>query len=71
MVCLGNSAARATDRDPDRVCGVSAASVMFFVVTNFCVWALGSLYPKTWEGLLACYVAAIPFFQNDLLGNLF
>ena len=48
-----------------------ASSVLFFVVTNFGVWALGSLYPRTVEGLAACYVAAIPFFQNTLLGNAF
>ena len=46
-----------------------ASSVLFFVLTNFGVWALGSWYPKTWEGLVACYVAAIPFFHNTLLGD--
>lgn len=43
-------------------------SVLFFALTNFGVWA-GSLYPNTWEGLVACYVAAIPFFHNTLLGD--
>jgi hypothetical protein len=46
-----------------------AGSVLFFVLTNFGVWAFGSWYPKTWEGLVACYVAAIPFFHNTLLGD--
>jgi hypothetical protein len=46
-----------------------ASSVLFFALTNFGVWALGSLYPKTWDGLVACYVAAIPFFHNTLLGD--
>jgi hypothetical protein len=46
-----------------------ASSVLFFVLTNFGVWALGSWYPKTWEGLVACYAAAIPFFRNTLLGD--
>ena len=46
-----------------------ASSVLFFVLTNFGVWALGSLYPKTWDGLVTCYVAAIPFFHNTLLGD--
>lgn len=44
-------------------------SVLFFALTNFGVWALGSLYPKSWEGLIACYVAAIPFFHNTVLGD--
>ena len=28
------------------------------------VWLFGSLYPTNFEGLLACYIAAIPFFWN-------
>ena len=48
------------------------AAVVFFVVTNFAVWATGSvLYPKTPSGLLACYGAALPFFWNTVAGNLF
>jgi len=46
-----------------------ASSFLFFLVTNFGVWALGSFYPKTPQGLLVCYVAAIPFFRNTLLGD--
>jgi Family of unknown function (DUF6580) len=48
-----------------------ASSVLFFLLTNFGVWAFESLYPKTLEGLISCYVAAIPFFQNTLQGDLF
>lgn len=47
------------------------ASVSFFVITNFGVWALGTLYPKTPAGLMESYIAAIPFFQNALIGDLF
>jgi hypothetical protein len=46
-----------------------ASSVLFFVVTNFGVWLVGNLYPKTVAGLLSCYVAAIPFFRNTLAGD--
>ncbi len=46
-----------------------AGSVAFFVITNFGVWASGSMYPKTLEGLVAAYVAAIPFFRNTLIGD--
>jgi hypothetical protein len=42
-------------------------SVQFFAVTNFACWLL--YYPRTLEGLAACFVAAIPFFQNTLLGD--
>lgn len=48
-----------------------ASSVLFFVITNFGVWAFGELYPKTSEGLVACFVAAIPFFRNTIAGDLF
>ena len=44
-------------------------SVLFFVVTNFAVWAQTAMYPKTWEGLIACFMAAVPFFKNSLGGN--
>jgi hypothetical protein len=47
-----------------------ASSVMFYMITNFAVWASGSLYPISWAGLAACYVAAIPFFRNSLLGDM-
>jgi hypothetical protein len=46
-----------------------AASLLFFTVTNFGVWLFGDMYPKTTEGLVACYLAAIPFFGNTLLGD--
>lgn len=45
-------------------------AVLFFVVSNFSVW-LGGFYGYTWEGLVACYVAAIPFFANTLAGTVF
>lgn len=48
-----------------------AASVLFFVVSNFGTWAAGVLYPRTWDGLTTCFVAAVPFFRNTLLGDLF
>jgi hypothetical protein len=44
-------------------------SVLFFIITNFGVWLVGSLYPKTLVGLAGCYVAAIPFFRNSLAGD--
>lgn len=58
-----------------RVLGYSLiGSVLFFVVTNFAVWAFQGavpMYPMNASGLLACYVAAIPFFQWTVLGTLF
>ena len=48
-----------------------ASSMVFFLVTNLGVWLVTDYYPKTLPGLVACYVAAIPFFQNTLAGDLF
>lgn len=47
------------------------ASISFFIITNFGVWAFGTMYPKNIAGLIECYVAAIPFIQNTLIGDLF
>jgi len=47
------------------------ASVVFFLITNFAVWAGSVMYPKTLSGLIACFTAAVPFFWNTLLGNVF
>ena len=59
-------------RRPLQIAGATlAGSVLFFVVTNLGVWMLGSLYPKTLAGLATCYIAAIPFFGNTLLGDAF
>jgi hypothetical protein len=48
-------------------------AIQFFLITNFGMWAMGtmSIYPKTFAGLLACYVAGIPYFGNTLLGDSF
>lgn len=51
--------------------GTLAASTFFFLVTNFGVFLFGGLYPRTVEGLVRCYVLALPFFRNSLLGDLF
>ena len=48
-----------------------ASSVLFYLVTNFGVWLMMDYYPKTSAGLIACYVAALPFFQNTVAGDLF
>lgn len=42
-----------------------------FVLTNWGVWARADLYPRPWEGLLACCVAALPFFHNTVFGDMF
>ena len=55
-----------------RIAGAAlASSALFFILTNFGMWLSSGYYPRTWAGLQACYVAAIPFFQNSIAGDLF
>ena len=48
-----------------------ASSILFFLITNFGMWLFSGFYPRTLAGLEACYIAAIPFFQNTVAGDLF
>jgi hypothetical protein len=58
-------------RRPGVIAGAAlASSLLFFGLTNLGVWAFDHLYPPTWSGLVACYVAALPFFRNSLAGDL-
>ena len=53
-----------------------AGSLIFFIVSNFGVWALGSpgvldvAYERNLSGLVECYILAIPFFGNTFLSTL-
>ena len=47
-----------------------ASSCAFYLITDFGVWSMDDMYAKTWTGLMECYTAAIPFFRNELLGDL-
>jgi hypothetical protein len=46
------------------------ASLQFFIVTNFGVWAEG-MYNRDLGGLLESYMMGIPFFKWTVLGDLF
>ncbi len=52
------------------VTGAVASSLLFFTITNFGFWVSGSFYPTTISGLVACFTAAIPFYQSTLMGDL-
>ena len=67
-VCLGFLVRRRLT--PLTVGGAAlTGSILFFIIANFGVWLVSNLYPKTLTGLAGCYVAAIPFFRNTLMGN--
>ncbi|XDD47086.1 DUF6580 family putative transport protein [Leptospira sp. WS39.C2] len=44
-------------------------SVLFFIVTNLAVWATSGMYTLDLSGLTQCFVMAVPFFQNSILGD--
>lgn len=50
--------------------GAFGSAVIFFIVSNFGVWAEGRLYAHTWAGLVQCYDMALPFFRSTFLGDL-
>ncbi len=51
--------------------GSFAGSILFFTITNFGVWFSQGLYPRTFQGLVDCFAMAIPFFGNQVMGDLF
>lgn len=53
------------------IAAILISSLLFFLITNFGVWFVGNLYPKTFAGLIQSYFFAIPFFRNTLFGDLF
>jgi hypothetical protein len=53
-----------------RVLGASALSATsFFFLSNFVVWAVSAIYPRSPGGLAACYLAGVPFYRNDLIST--
>jgi len=51
--------------------GTLLGSILFFLITNFAVWAFGTMYVHNLSGLVQSYIMAIPFFKNSLLGDIF
>ena len=53
------------------VAAMLACSLIFFVTTNFAVWLFSGIYPLDLQGLAQCYIAALPFLDKTVLGDLF
>ena len=45
------------------------SSILSYVVTNLAVWLFAGNYPLNWQGLSQCYLMALPYFRNSLIGN--
>jgi len=72
LVMFIGSAVLRKKASPARVVGASLiASLVFFLVTNYSVWASGLMYTKDAAGLMTCYTAGLPFLGNTILGDLF
>lgn len=49
--------------------GGAAAIAIYFLLSNFGVWMMGTMYPHDMTGLATCYLKAIPFARGTILGN--
>ena len=45
------------------------SSLLFFAVSNFAVWMFSGMYTHDVAGLVQCYVLALPFLQNTVMGD--
>ena len=52
-----------------RIIGAACGSLVFYIISNFGVWSFGS-YGYSFDGLLNCYIAAIPFYSNTLMSTI-
>jgi hypothetical protein len=69
-MALGNILLRERTTFPRVAAGVVLGPTSFFLMSNFGVWAVSGMYPRTFDGLIACYVAGIPFsYRNDLIST--
>ena len=71
-LALGRAARRGSGRAQVAywsLCGFVPATV-FYLMTNFAVWASKSLYEPTFAGLMECYRRGIPFYRWMLAGDL-
>jgi hypothetical protein len=46
-----------------------SSSLLFFAASNFAVWAFSGMYAHDVTGLVQCYVMALPFLQNTVIGD--
>lgn len=65
---LGLVAKRSTKSTRHSLLLLPMASFLFFLISNFGVWLFW--YPATIQGLIACYLLAVPFYARTLIGDL-
>jgi hypothetical protein len=45
-------------------------SIIFYLISNFGVWFVGGFYTGDLKGLVECYIMALPFLKNQIMGDL-
>jgi len=68
-VCLLGSALLRRVTTLRVLAGVLASATSFFLLSNFMVWAMSAMYPRSAAGLAMCYAAGLPFYANDLVST--
>jgi hypothetical protein len=68
-MALGQILLRSRTTLPRFGAAVLLGPTSFFLISNFAVWAAGTMYVKSFGGLLTCYAAGLPFYRNDLLST--
>ena len=69
VVFIGLASKFFTKNILNRIFGSMLGACIFFIITNFGVWTLGS-YGYTFSGFINCYTLAIPFFAYSLISTL-
>ena len=69
VVCIGLFSKYFVKSVLSRVSGALIGACVFFLITNFGIWSLGS-YGYTFEGFILCYTLAIPFFTYSIISTL-
>jgi hypothetical protein len=70
VILIGLGSKFYTKNISNRIFGSLLGTCLFFTITNFGVWSLGS-YGYTFSGFIICYTLAIPFFVYSLISTLF
>ena len=70
ILWLGTQLGGANTKPLRLIAAALASSVSFFLVSNFMVWATGTMYPKSFGGLMMSYTLGLPFLRNAVEGDL-
>ena len=69
VICIGLISEFLKDNYIKRISGSMLGAVIFFLISNFGIWASGR-YGLNVAGLIKCYYLAIPFFGYTLLSTI-